>query len=138
MSAVPNLKGVDGEDAVMESYKEDLEVRIKPLQEAHPDLKINKQIVSGPAVSALTKASFDHDVVVVGSRGRGGFTGLLLGSTSRDCCSMPLDRCMWCHASMWRLRSLVSILCRARPLRYLPSRWRRLPRRGDSGDQGRA
>ena len=67
----------------MESYKDDLEVRIKPLQESHPDLKINKQIVSGPAVSALTKASYDHDVVVVGSRGRGGFTGLLLGSTSQ-------------------------------------------------------
>ena len=83
ISAVPNLKGVDGEDAVMESYKDDLEVRIKPLQESHPDLKINKQIVSGPAVSALTKASYDHDVVVVGSRGRGGFTGLLLGSTSQ-------------------------------------------------------
>ena len=83
ISAVPNLKGVDGEDAIMESYKDDLEVRIKPLQESHPDLKINKQIVSGPAVSALTKASYDHDVVVVGSRGRGGFTGLLLGSTSQ-------------------------------------------------------
>ncbi len=80
ISAVPNLKGVDGEDAVMESYKDDLEVRIKPLQESHPDLKINKQIVSAQAVSALTKASYDHDVVVVGSRGRGGFTGLLLGS----------------------------------------------------------
>ena len=83
ISAVPNLKGVDGEDAVMESYKDDLEVRIEPLQESHPDLKINKQIVSGPAVSALTKASYDHDVAVVGSRGRGGFTGLLLGSTSQ-------------------------------------------------------
>ena len=53
ISAVPNLKGVDGEDAVMESYKDDLEVRIKPLQESHPDLKINKQIVSGPAVLSL-------------------------------------------------------------------------------------
>ena len=82
ISAVPNMKGSDDE-GVMASFKDDLEVRIKPLEEAHPDLKINKQIVPGPAVGALTKASYDHDVVVVGSRGRGGFTGLLRGSTSQ-------------------------------------------------------
>ena len=69
ISAVPNMKGSDDE-GVMASFKDDLEVR-------------NKQIVPGPAVGALTKASYDHDVVVVGSRGRGGFTGLLLGSTSQ-------------------------------------------------------
>ena len=82
ISAVPNMKGSDDE-GVMASFKDDLEVRIKPLEEAHPYLKINKQIVPGSAVGALTKASYDHDVVVVGSRGRGGFTGLLLGSTSQ-------------------------------------------------------
>ena len=50
-----DMKGSDDE-GVMASFKDDLEVRIKPLEEAHPDLKINKQIVPGPAVGALTKA----------------------------------------------------------------------------------
>ena len=82
ISAVPNMKGSEDE-GVMASFKEDLDVRIKPLEESHPNLTINKQIVPGPAVGALPKARYDHDVVVVGSRGRGGFTGLLLGSTSQ-------------------------------------------------------
>ncbi|RBP97394.1 universal stress protein [Bifidobacterium aemilianum] len=82
IDAVPGVQGIDGE-GVMDSYMEDLDATIKPLQEAHPNLKIHKSIVPDSAVSALTKASYDHDLVVVGSRGRGGFTGLLLGSTSQ-------------------------------------------------------
>ncbi|PST46971.1 universal stress protein [Bifidobacterium callitrichos] len=81
ISAAPQVKGAD--DAVYESYMDDLETRVKPLEEQYPDLVIKKRIVSGSAVDTLTKASYDHDVVVVGSRGRGGFTGLLLGSTSQ-------------------------------------------------------
>lgn len=83
ISAVPNVGGIDGEQGVLDSYQDDLDVRIRPLQEAHPQLNIHKSIVQGTAEKALTKASYDHDVVVVGSRGRGGFTGLLLGSTSQ-------------------------------------------------------
>lgn len=82
ISAVPNVQG-GVEKGVLDSYMEDLNVRVKPLQETYPDLTINKTVVQGSAVNALTQASKDHDVVVVGSRGRGGFTGLLLGSTSQ-------------------------------------------------------
>ncbi|MEK0306260.1 universal stress protein [Bifidobacterium favimelis] len=88
ISAVPNISGLTGtgsaeERSVMDSYLDDLGTRIDPLQKAYPDLKIDKTVVPGSAVEALTQASKTHDVVVVGSRGRGGFTGLLLGSTSQ-------------------------------------------------------
>ncbi|WEV75807.1 universal stress protein [Bifidobacterium sp. ESL0800] len=83
IDAVAGLQGVSDEDGVYDSYMEDLETQIAPVREAHPDLKITKTIVPESAVSALTKASYDHDIVVVGSRGKGGFTGLLVGSTSQ-------------------------------------------------------
>ncbi|MDF7665399.1 universal stress protein [Bifidobacterium sp. ESL0745] len=83
IDAVPGLQGVSDEDGVYDSYMEDLESMLAPIRKAHPDLKITKTIVPESAVSALTKASYDHDIVVVGSRGKGGFTGLLVGSTSQ-------------------------------------------------------
>ncbi|WEV65394.1 universal stress protein [Bifidobacterium sp. ESL0764] len=83
IDAVAGLQGVSDEDGVYDSYMEDLETQIAPVREAHPELKITKTIVPESAVSALTKASYDHDIVVVGSRGKGGFTGLLVGSTSQ-------------------------------------------------------
>ena len=67
----------------MESYMDDLNTRIAPLLKTYPNLQVTKSVVPGSAVEALTQASKTHDVVVVGSRGRGGFTGLLLGSTSQ-------------------------------------------------------
>lgn len=83
ISAVPKMQGVSDDQDVMNAYMDDLNVRVSPILDKHPDLKLNKSVVPGPAVDALTKASRDHDVVVVGSRGRGGFTGLLFGSTSQ-------------------------------------------------------
>lgn len=45
-------------------------------------VQINGRIVQGSAAAVLVDASRDADVVAVGSRGHGGFTGLLLGSVS--------------------------------------------------------
>lgn len=49
---------------------------------ACPGLEVDTFVASGPPGAALVRASQDAELVVVGSRGLGGFKGLLLGSVS--------------------------------------------------------
>jgi nucleotide-binding universal stress UspA family protein len=51
---------------------------------AADDVTIEQHLVEGPAASALIEAAKGAELVVVGSRGHGGFTGLLLGSVSQQ------------------------------------------------------
>lgn len=48
------------------------------------DVTVEPIVVEGPAAGALIETAREADLLVVGSRGRGGFTGLLLGSTSHQ------------------------------------------------------
>lgn len=51
--------------------------------EKYPDVTVRRHIVRGDPVVELLEQSRDASLLVVGSRGRGGFIGLLLGSVSR-------------------------------------------------------
>lgn len=50
-----------------------------------PDVEVEERVVEGSPAGALLDAAEGADLLVVGSRGRGGFAGLLLGSVSQQC-----------------------------------------------------
>lgn len=70
-------------DEVEREQTELLIERIKPVAEQYPDVPVKKVITRDRPVRALAETSEGAQLLVVGSHGRGGFKGMLLGSTSR-------------------------------------------------------
>ena len=53
---------------------------VQTARQAYPGLTINEQVVEGIPARVLAQAASTAGLLVVGSRGHGGFTGLMLGS----------------------------------------------------------
>ena len=76
-----------GADEVARMTQDAVEVlaeRLAGYAQDYPDVTIERSVLpEEPAKALLDEAGADASLLVVGSRGRGGFRGLLLGSTSQ-------------------------------------------------------
>ena len=71
-------------DEILASVREGLDVTVaQALEESGSSITIRRHALDGNAAALLTEFSTAVDLVVEGTRGRGGFAGLLLGSTSQ-------------------------------------------------------
>lgn len=80
------LIGPVGEPAADPSRSAHLRVLARAEEQvraAHPDLRVMAELAYGNAAEALVSASAEADVLVVGTHGRGGLVGLVLGSVSQ-------------------------------------------------------
>lgn len=57
--------------------------------DATDGIEVERAAIEGPAAQTLIEAARDAELLVLGSRGRGGFAGLLLGSVSQQCAQHP-------------------------------------------------
>lgn len=79
--------------AVSEGHRRLLAEQLSGVQERFPDVSIERVLAHDRPVRALLKEAATAQLLVVGSHGRGGFPGMLLGSVSQaliDCAPCPL------------------------------------------------
>lgn len=81
--AVPALGGDISE--LREAAAAALDAIVREALPGADDVKIERRVVEGTAGAVLIDESRGADLLVVGSRGHGGFAQLLLGSVSQQC-----------------------------------------------------
>lgn len=70
-------------DAIKRTQEIALSERLTTWRDRYPDVRVEEKVAAANPVPVLADLAEEADLLVVGSRGRGGFTGLLMGSTSR-------------------------------------------------------
>ena len=72
-----------GWGAVENCERELVAERMAGWQEKYPDVEVRRVVTRDRPVRCLLNHAVDAQLLVVGSRGRGGLSGMLLGSTSQ-------------------------------------------------------
>jgi nucleotide-binding universal stress UspA family protein len=81
--AVHALADAPGSLGGSRNRQEDFEEAMTRLEKEHPGIAVLRHVAMGGARDALLTAARDAQMLIVGSRGRGGIRGMLLGSVSQ-------------------------------------------------------
>lgn len=81
---VPTEPGSEAWKAFEAETQQIMDDALAGAQQEFPDVEVERVVRQGTPSRVLSEQSEDASLVVVGTRGRGGFRGLLLGSTSRN------------------------------------------------------
>ncbi|MFD4251427.1 universal stress protein [Amycolatopsis thermoflava] len=76
--------------AIEERERELLAERLAGWQEKYPDVAVERIVVRGAPADRLLDQAVHAQLIVVGSRGRGWFAGMVLGSTSQSLITFAL------------------------------------------------
>ena len=85
----------DYHEEMKDYYSKSLEKAVKEVEREYPELKVETKLIEGrPSSTIVEMAEEDgYDLIILGSRGLGGITGWLLGSTSKkvvESCTIPV------------------------------------------------
>ncbi|SCK54827.1 universal stress protein [Streptomyces sp. WMMB 322] len=79
----PSRRGGDDDDAAVQESRALLSETVAGRTAADPDVGVYHEVLGGHPVDVLTRESAHALGLVVGTRGHGGFAGMLLGSVSQ-------------------------------------------------------
>ena len=77
------VEPVPNSDALAERGMESLAERLAGWAEKYPEVTVTRRVTRGRPIVNLLAAAADAQLLLVGSRGRGAFAGVVLGSTSQ-------------------------------------------------------